>query len=1026
MTDQQPAVVSAKKSEYLQRRNWRALFNSSARRWWLFCAAVVGTKLILLLLDPTMRPYSDGSLNYLRAAAGEKIPDNVCFLYVYPIRFLCMATGSFLPVVATQLLLSAWISLIVTRICRTIFNLAEWFCYVFGFLCLISPLEVTWERDIQPDTIVLFCYALLLYTSFVYLRRRGLTSLVAAQALAVIVIAFRNSFLIPFGFLTGALPILAFASEAKTEHRSSWNARFRFIRNLAFWQHLAISFVSFVAFTESYKLINGWVSQREPAYGYGSGYSLLAAWAPALRPEDSPDPRLAQILRDGSQFKLTSATAGNAQRVSRYLIDRWRRVETDDYKANVIAKRSAFSALCRDPVAIVKIAAKTYYEFWRGMAMERLVDTDLAGWRLTKVQEKTLAERYHWREVPDIAGERLTMSRQYYAAGIPYYFAILLSPLLSVALLFVARVRRYSALLFFHTSFIFVTTFLLSLAPAIRTLQLLSILMLLSAALSLKVLYPSLSEAGEKATTLSGGSHRGRHQVSAILAIVAVAAVLRFGLAGNQPLWTDEVFTLAMATGHSLEHAPTAANPALGDFVQLDRPQSVEELRRYMQHDNPPAGLSRVIRTLLISDTHPPLYYFAVYGWTLLFGTGDFALRALSIICSLACVPIIAGIARRVSGRKGVVPSCLLFAFCPLAISYSTEGRMYSLLWVWVLAVTWVSLVWTERGQSILLAAGWVLASAAGFLTHYFFVFPWTALVMFLLVRPQKLSRLQLVTCLAAMALVILPWYMKVPETVHAWRVMKDWIKVQPIGFNRLTAALQLVLQNFSGAGHHGRCNVVALAIFAIIGTATWLRLRRQMFAGRRLLLWLLFAGACAGPLVFDLVMHTYTANIPRYAIAALPIACLLAGEAVAGLSYPTRLLFVVLILLAWAPNSLIDYRTAARLSPRHRAEMVSAKEMPTDLLIINAAGGGVLSIVRYLKGPAPIVTWLPVWVPQPTRRIPDSIREFAAGRTRILWLAAAGSPNVTPERDWLRANSLVFQETKIFSDFRPKDSPTF
>jgi hypothetical protein len=105
---------------------------------------------------------------------------------------------------------------------------------------------------------------------------------------------------------------------------------------------------------------------------------------------------------------------------------------------------------------------------------------------------------------------------------------------------------------------------------------------------------------------------------------------------------------------------------------------------------------------------------------------------------------------------------------------------------------------------------------------------------------------------------------------------------------------------------------------------------------------------------------------------------------------------------------------------------MVSAKATPTDLLIINAAGGGVLSIVRYLKAPLPIVTWLPVWVPQPTRRIPESIREFAAGRTRILWLAAAGSPNITPERDWLRANTLVFEETKIFSDFRPKDSPTF
>jgi 4-amino-4-deoxy-L-arabinose transferase-like glycosyltransferase len=518
-----------------------------------------------------------------------------------------------------------------------------------------------------------------------------------------------------------------------------------------------------------------------------------------------------------------------------------------------------------------------------------------------------------------------------------------------------------------------------------------------------------------------------RQQFCAAFGLAAVAAILRMGLAGNQPLWSDEIWSLATATGHSLDHPAAIANPALGDFVQPDLPVAAEELRRYIKHDNPPAGLGRIARAALLSDTHPPLYYFLLYGWTLAFGTSDFILRAFSTICSLACFPFVAGIARRTAGSKAVVPACLLFAFSPLGICFSTEGRMYSLLWLCVLAVTWLSLVWCVRGGGILLAAAWIATSAAGFLTHYFFVFPWSALVVFLLLRPQKVPRIRLVTCILLTSLTIFPWYMRLPESLRGSRLMKDWLKFEPDGFNRLNAAASLVLQNFSGAGHHESSNFVALVIFAIIGAAMAWRLRLQMFGRRRLLLWLLFVAPCAGVLAFDLVMRTYTVAHERYAIAALPIACLLAGAGLAALTSGTRTVLLVLILVAWAPNLLIYDQTGKRFTHRNRAEAVSAKESPTDLILIDAIPSGLLNLVRYLKGPAPIVNWMPSWLQEPAaRRPPETIRAIAAGRTRIWWVAGAGSPPSAPEREWLRANAVVFHETRVISDFRPKDAATF
>jgi hypothetical protein len=217
------------------------------------------------------------------------------------------------------------------------------------------------------------------------------------------------------------------------------------------------------------------------------------------------------------------------------------------------------------------------------------------------------------------------------------------------------------------------------------------------------------------------------------------------------------------------------------------------------------------------------------------------------------------------------------------------------------------------------------------------------------------------------------------------------------------------------------------LVIFAVIAVAATWRLRLYMFARGRLLLWLLFFAPCAGVLLFDLLMYSYTVAIDRYAIAALPFACLLAAAALASLTFGTRTLLLALILLAWAPNSLIYKKTGQRVTHRNRAGVVNAKQRPTDLILIDGTPSGVLDVVRYLKGPAAIAGWTPHWIAEPgTERSPERILEMAAGRTRILWVAAAGAEPSPPERDWLRTHAVAVEETTFVSEFRPRDSETF
>ena len=403
-----------------------------------------------------------------------------------------------------------------------------------------------------------------------------------------------------------------------------------------------------------------------------------------------------------------------------------------------------------------------------------------------------------------------------------------------------------------------------------------------------------------------------------------------------------------------------------------------------------------------------------------------------SIVCSLACLPFFVAIARRVGGREAVVASCVLFAFSPLAIYYSNEGRMYSLLWLCVLAMTWASIVLHERGGSAWIYATWVLASAAGFLTHYFFFFPWFGVVASLMINPAKLRRAYLLVCLALTGVLILPWYAKLPQSTANWRVTQGWLETRPQHFNRLAASLELVTEFFSGRAEvwlgYRAFYIVALLLFGIVGALIVTRLRTAMFSGPRLLLWLSCLFACAAPIAIDLLRHTYMVAKPRYAIAGLPAAYLLVSVGLAALRVRTRVLMLALIVLAWAPQIISIYRNPAPWLPmREIARAATMNAQPSDLVLVHSVPSGVLSIARYANPGTALASWIQQLG---NRHVPFSVQSLAAGRSRVVFakIHDAGAP--APEEDWLRANAIAFQKSQIglgtIVDFRPKTGMTF
>jgi uncharacterized membrane protein len=492
-----------------------------------------------------------------------------------------------------------------------------------------------------------------------------------------------------------------------------------------------------------------------------------------------------------------------------------------------------------------------------------------------------------------------------------------------------------------------------------------------------------------------------------------VAAAIRIGLAVRPGLWGDEVFSLAIATGHSLEHSPAEADPARGDFVEPRDARPAAEFRRYLRHDDRPAGPARVVRAVLLSDTNPPLYYLLLNGWTRLLGTGDAVLQLFSTLWALACFPLVAAIGRRVGGSGAALSACMLFAIAPPSLYYAVEGRMYSLVWLLALLLAWATLELGRRGARLGLLLLWTVAGAAGLLTHYFFVFAWLACAGWLLARPGRAGRGTVVAGVALSTILVLPWYVHLPESLGRWRVTAAWLAVSPAWHEALAAPLVLVWSLLSGRGLWGGsrwADRLSFALFIVLAGLIWKRGRWRELLRRTGLLWAWVLAACLGPSVLDLLRHTASALISRYALPALPAGMLLAGAGIATLRRNERVAFLLAVLVLYVPGTWdIVSHPAPPSAPYREANAVLASwTRPSDVVIVHSIPSGVLATARYARTAVPLASWI---IQLERRRVPDDLLRLLAGRSGVALLEIHDLNEPSPAEAWLRENARLVRE---------------
>lgn len=513
----------------------------------------------------------------------------------------------------------------------------------------------------------------------------------------------------------------------------------------------------------------------------------------------------------------------------------------------------------------------------------------------------------------------------------------------------------------------------------------------------------------------------------AIAFCLVIAGLLAAFVLTREGLWVDEVFSLAMATGHSLEHPASRANSSFVDFQEPSRPVNPSYFRQYSEHENPPAALSRVLRATFISDTNPPLYYLLLHYWTQWWGTTDAALRLFSLFFTLACFPLIWSLGRILGGRRTAAFSCLFFSLSPVVLRYSVEGRMYSLVWFLTLAMVWLILYLRKNGFHKIYGPLLVFAGTAGLLTHYYFGFVFLAFALWVLIDPGHLDRKKWLLLFLCMAIFVAPWYVYVPESLGNWRVTKDWLRHPvPLGAT-LIAPFVLGWRLLSPSVlWQGQIAIDLLVAFAIVSAILLLNLRRQRLRMRfragaiplpratlpdgRLWPWVWLAAACLGPSIQDMIFHTRAAWVSRYALAGLPVAQLLVGYWIARLRPFSRKLCLALLIAGYMMGTWAMWFAPQRARNHYRelAAQISSSAQSEDVMIVHSIPSGVICLSRYLTKPIPVTSWVGQLK---QRKVPQDIERMVQGRHRVFLLKIHYLKEPAAEEEWLRKNMELVEE---------------
>ena len=207
-------------------------------------------------------------------------------------------------------------------------------------------------------------------------------------------------------------------------------------------------------------------------------------------------------------------------------------------------------------------------------------------------------------------------------------------------------------------------------------------------------------------------------------------------------------------------------------------------------------GLHYVLSDGLSRETNPPTYYLLLQGWMALWGYSEAALRSLSTVASILCVPVAYLLGREFGGKSRALAAALICALCPMSVYFGQEARVYALLMLASSVALWAAAVF-QRDSRSWKAVLWYLFSATLCLylhvTGLLFVAACTGAVWLSLLRKGVSVKRARPKWLALNGLVLV---LGLPYYLHVFAASQSGVinYVPPAGIHQLVYCFSLIV----------------------------------------------------------------------------------------------------------------------------------------------------------------------------------------------------------------------------------------
>jgi dolichyl-phosphate-mannose-protein mannosyltransferase len=134
-------------------------------------------------------------------------------------------------------------------------------------------------------------------------------------------------------------------------------------------------------------------------------------------------------------------------------------------------------------------------------------------------------------------------------------------------------------------------------------------------------------------------------------------------------------------------------------------------------------SLGGMIDNLRDTDRHPPLHYLILWVVVRVFGDGELAVRAPSILATTALIPALYATGRELFDRRTGLVAAGFATVAPLIVWYGQEARMYALFMLFGVLALWAQARVLRDGRTRYWVA-YAAATIAMLYTHYFALIP--------------------------------------------------------------------------------------------------------------------------------------------------------------------------------------------------------------------------------------------------------------------------------------------------------------